>query len=44
MEIRRDYNFRDLQSDFTKILLDLETGQKLFFTGSGKMFSLSSSS
>ena len=42
MEIRRDYNFGDLQSDFTKILPDLGNGQKLFFTSSGKMFSLSS--
>ncbi len=44
MEIRRDYNFGDLQSDFTKILLDLGNSQKLFFTGNGKMFSLSGGS
>lgn len=40
-EARRPYDLEDPPSDFSRILMDMGNGQKLFCTRSGKMLSLS---
>ncbi|HSQ34616.1 MAG TPA: protein phosphatase 2C domain-containing protein, partial [Candidatus Binatia bacterium] len=43
-ETRRPYDIRMPQFDFTKILLDMENGQKLFFTANDAIVTLSGGS